>query len=69
LDVRDGWEPLCKFLGVPVPDEPFTHENIGTKQVDKTMDQIVIKDLFKLGLPYLAGIIVVVLIIIYLLCI
>ena len=20
FDVRDGWEPLCKFLGVPVPE-------------------------------------------------
>jgi hypothetical protein len=22
-DVREGWEPLCKFLQVPVPDKPF----------------------------------------------
>lgn len=21
--VKEGWEPLCKFLGEPVPDEPF----------------------------------------------
>ncbi|PHN02048.1 sulfotransferase family protein [Flavilitoribacter nigricans] len=26
-DVRDGWEPLCTFLGVPVPDEPLPHLN------------------------------------------
>lgn len=26
-EVKQGWEPLCKFLGVPVPDEPFPHEN------------------------------------------
>lgn len=26
-DVRDGWEPLCKFLNVPVPNEPFPREN------------------------------------------
>lgn len=26
-DVRDGWPPLCKFLNVPVPDEPFPREN------------------------------------------
>jgi sulfotransferase family protein len=25
--VRDGWAPLCEFLGVPVPDEPLPHEN------------------------------------------
>src|SRR5262245_33341374 len=26
--VREGWEPLCAFLGVPVPvDKPFPHLN------------------------------------------
>lgn len=27
FEVADGWEPLCRFLGVPVPDEPFPHAN------------------------------------------
>ena len=28
FDVKDGWEPLCAFLDVPVPeDEPFPHAN------------------------------------------
>ncbi|MGP3965380.1 sulfotransferase family protein [Nonomuraea sp. 3N208] len=27
FDVRDGWEPLCAFLGVPVPAEPFPQVN------------------------------------------
>jgi hypothetical protein len=26
-DVAQGWEPLCAFLGVPVPDEPFPRIN------------------------------------------
>ena len=26
-DVRDGWEPLCKFLEVPVPNEPYPNLN------------------------------------------
>jgi Sulfotransferase domain len=26
-DVKQGWPPLCKFLGVPVPAEPFPHTN------------------------------------------
>ncbi|HSR59373.1 MAG TPA: sulfotransferase [Robiginitalea sp.] len=26
-DVRDGWEPLCAFLGVPVPDVELPHLN------------------------------------------
>jgi hypothetical protein len=25
--VKDGWEPLCAFLGVPVPAEPFPRTN------------------------------------------
>lgn len=24
---RDGWEPLCKILNVPVPDQPFPRNN------------------------------------------
>jgi Sulfotransferase domain len=28
FDVKEGWEPLCNFLGVPVPpDQPFPHLN------------------------------------------
>jgi predicted naringenin-chalcone synthase len=27
FDVEDGWEPLCAFLGVAVPDLPFPHLN------------------------------------------
>lgn len=27
--IEDGWEPLCEFLGKPVPNEPFPHVNLG----------------------------------------
>lgn len=27
FDVREGWEPLCRFLEVPVPTKPFPHVN------------------------------------------
>lgn len=27
FNVRDGWRPLCEFLGRPVPDEPFPRVN------------------------------------------
>ena len=27
FEVKEGWEPLCKFLGVPVPEEPFPNLN------------------------------------------
>jgi hypothetical protein len=26
-EAGQGWEPLCAFLGVPVPDEPYPREN------------------------------------------
>ena len=34
-DVRDGWGPLCEFLGVPEPSEPLPHLN--KKENFKTM--------------------------------
>jgi hypothetical protein len=27
FEVSEGWGPLCEFLGVPVPDEPFPRSN------------------------------------------
>ncbi|KAK3944593.1 P-loop containing nucleoside triphosphate hydrolase protein [Diplogelasinospora grovesii] len=27
MDLKEGWQPLCDFLGVPVPDEPFPRAN------------------------------------------
>ena len=26
-NVKDGWEPLCKHLGVPVPNKPYPRTN------------------------------------------
>jgi len=28
FDVAEGWQPLCEFLEVDVPDEPFPHHNL-----------------------------------------
>jgi hypothetical protein len=27
FDVKEGWEPLCKILNFPVPDESFPRAN------------------------------------------
>lgn len=27
FDIKDGWGPLCEFLGKPVPNEPFPNVN------------------------------------------
>ena len=49
FDVKEGWEPLCAFLDVPVPtDEPFPHVNdtaafqtdiAGVKSVSMTSEE------------------------------
>ena len=26
-NIGDGWEPLCRFLDCPIPDQPFPHTN------------------------------------------
>lgn len=36
--VADGWEPLCRFLEVPVPDTPFPHLNDAKVFVDRIVD-------------------------------
>lgn len=27
MELKQGWEPLCGFLGLPVPDEPLPRAN------------------------------------------
>jgi hypothetical protein len=29
MDIKDGWEPLCEWLGEPIPTVPFPHLNKG----------------------------------------
>ncbi|KAF8864537.1 hypothetical protein BDZ45DRAFT_613594 [Acephala macrosclerotiorum] len=34
---KDGWEPLCKFLGKPVPKESFPYANKGNDVSDRLL--------------------------------
>lgn len=36
--VADGWEPLCEFLELPVPDAPFPHVNDGREFAQRIVD-------------------------------
>ena len=36
--VSDGWEPLCEFLEVPVPDQPFPHLNDSKLFAERVID-------------------------------
>jgi hypothetical protein len=33
FSVTEGWEPLCRFLGHPVPEIPFPHANAGIAEL------------------------------------
>jgi hypothetical protein len=51
FNVKEGWEPLCNFLGDTCPDEPFPHSNVGTANVEMLMGEMVQKDMQKYGPP------------------
>ena len=36
-EVTEGWEPLCEFLDVPVPDEPMPHANDRATFLDRVI--------------------------------
>jgi hypothetical protein len=36
-DVNEGWEPLCRFLEVDVPDEPLPHANDRDTFIDRVV--------------------------------
>jgi Sulfotransferase domain len=38
--VKDGWEPLCAFLGVPVPADPFPRTNDRSEFWDRVSGKI-----------------------------
>ena len=42
FEVAQGWEPLCEFLEVPVPDTPFPHLN-DSKLFAETLHGLTIK--------------------------
>ncbi len=37
-NVAEGWEPLCEFLEVPVPEEPFPHVNDRKEFLNRIID-------------------------------
>lgn len=52
--VQDGWGPLCAFLGVPVPDEPFPHSNTGG-DFRRINDRRVLREILKSPWTWAAG--------------
>ena len=51
-NVKDGWGPLCEFLGKPIPDGPIPHDNKtgDTEFVQKILlDKPVVKEVRTYG--------------------
>ena len=46
FNVKDGWEPLCKILNCPVPDEPFPRAN-DTESMKEFFEKIVVASLVR----------------------
>jgi hypothetical protein len=42
-DVTQGWEPLCEFLELPVPDQPFPNLNDSQEFVERVVDGALLK--------------------------
>jgi hypothetical protein len=46
-DVKEGWEPLCAFLGKPVPSEPFPRNNDGAAFEKRTKTSNLIREFWR----------------------
>nr|XP_009862142.2 uncharacterized protein LOC101243268 isoform X1 [Ciona intestinalis]XP_026693989.1 uncharacterized protein LOC101243268 isoform X2 [Ciona intestinalis] len=60
-DFKDGWGPICEFLGEKVPDKPFPHANIGASilkdyiENHPIMKRMMREAMFTLGVLTLIG--------------
>jgi hypothetical protein len=67
FEVKDGYKPLCDFLGIPAPAEEFPHINAGIEKAEKIMQSMLLEDLIKIFGPWLLVIIAIIIILIVLL--
>ena len=57
FNVKEGWKPLCDFLNVPIPDQPFPKTN-DTAQMNQNIFRGKLEAIFWfIGLPLLFGIV------------
>ena len=64
FEVKEGWEPLCKFLNIPEPNEPFPRVN-DTPSMLRNFKKIRIASYIVVwGIPIAMGVVAVVTILI-----
>ncbi|KAF6772061.1 Nad dependent epimerase dehydratase [Paragonimus kellicotti] len=54
--VREGWEPLCNFLNVPVPNKPFPNVNERAELVKRIGFRLKLIRLTRWGMRFVVGI-------------
>jgi hypothetical protein len=58
MDLGAGWEPLCNFLGKPIPDEPFPKVNSSEELkegIEYMQSQTIWVALTRIVLPWVVG--------------
>ena len=55
-EAKDGYEPICKFLGLPVPNEPYPRVNDTQQQLDRMRSLMIKAYAVVFGLPVVAGV-------------
>jgi hypothetical protein len=53
FEPSQGWEPLCKFLGKPIPDQPFPRVNDTQQFIDMVSYVRVRKQVITYAVPAL----------------
>ena len=55
FDVRQGWQPLCQFLDVPVPNHDFPNTNDSKMMKKRFKQRKIIGYAIVCGIPMLLG--------------
>ena len=56
FEVKEGWEPLCKFLNIPEPNEPFPRLNDTPSMLQKFKKIRIVSYMVVWGIPIAIGI-------------
>ena len=57
FSVKEGWEPLCKFLDLPVPEGPFPNTNDTKMMQQRLRVGKIMAYLLVFGVPILIAIV------------
>ena len=59
FESKQGWEPLCKFLNVPIPEEPYPYINDSGAKKSQYQKGRIISIIIVYCIPFLVSIVAV----------